>query len=263
MTLYFICFLVCLTGFWLLWPVSILKRDVSIVDFWWAPGFAALSWVAWAVSGVSLDGVTLLVLALVTVWGLRLGVTLSARRLREGAEDARYQEMRALREPGFWWKSFFIVFTLQAVVQFVVGSVLIATVSKGGMVGPIAAAGALVAIAGALIEARSEWELDRHKREVPHGGLLTTGLRAHVRYPSYSGEILFWSGIALIGLQAGVLWAPLNAVLVAAMLVKLSGVAILEDRFRRTRPGFAAYANAVPALVPRLLPRPATTPEAR
>ncbi|MEL7214542.1 MAG: DUF1295 domain-containing protein [Pseudomonadota bacterium] len=243
---------VALLGFWALWPVSIVRKDASIVDFWWAPGFAALAWAGWAMSDVALAGTSLLLLALVTAWGLRLGATLATRRLREGVEDPRYAEMRAAREPGFWWKSFFIVFTLQAIIQWIIATGLIAAVAAGAAPGPLAAFGALLAICGAGIEARSDFELDRFKRTEPHGGLLTTGLRAHVRYPSYAGEILFWVGLSTVAFDAGIWWAPLNAALVAALLLYLSGIPILEDRFTRTRPDFAAYRNRVPALIPRI-----------
>lgn len=250
--IYVLTFCVALFGFWLLWPLSILRHDVSIVDFWWAPGFTVMGWVGWYLSGQPLSGISALALALITAWGLRLGFTLSTRRIREGVEDPRYQEMRAIRGPGFWWKSFFIIFSLQAFVQCLIASGLIATIIAGGEIGLLAMIGAFIAVMGASIEARSDWELDRFRKTTPHGGMLTTGLRAIVRYPSYSGEILFWIGLSLIGLDAGVLWAPLKALLVTVMLIRLSGVALLDDRFQRTREGFSGYAKAVPALIPRL-----------
>ena len=243
---------VALLSFWALWPVSILRKDASIVDFWWAPGFAALAWAGWAMSGVPLAGTSLLLLALITAWALRLGSTLVIRRVREGVEDSRYAEMRAAREPGFWWKSFFMVFTLQAIIQWIIATGLIGAVAVGAAPGPLATFGALLAICGAAVEARSDFELDRFKQSHPHGGLLTTGLRAHVRYPSYAGEILFWAGLSIVAFDAGIWWAPFTAALMVALLLYLSGIPILEDRFKRTRPDFADYRDRVPALIPRI-----------
>ncbi|MEL6583842.1 MAG: DUF1295 domain-containing protein [Pseudomonadota bacterium] len=243
---------VALAGFWLLWPISVWRKDASIVDFWWAPGFVAIAWVVWAVHGAPLTGTVALTLALVSVWGLRLGYTLGLRRIREGVEDARYTEMREARDPGFWWKSFFIVFTLQPVIQFILATLIVAAVTTSGSLGPVAMIGAAIALIGVLIEARSDWELDKFRADTPHGGLLTTGLRSYVRYPSYSGEILFWVGLALVAIQAGIWWAPANALLVTLMLLRLSGVAMLDDRLKRTRPDFDRYRETVPALWPRI-----------
>jgi steroid 5-alpha reductase family enzyme len=248
-----IAFLIGMAGFWLLWPVSILRRDTSIVDFWWGPGFVAVIGAAWWMAGASFTGAGPLIVALVALWGLRLGVVLGARRLREGEEDPRYQDIRAAREPGFWWKSFFIVFTLQGVVQFVLASGAIAAVVYGAdAIGTLAAFGAIAALAGAVIEARSDYQLDVFKRTHPHGKLLTTGLRSIVRYPSYAAEILFWAGIAMIAVDAGIWWAPICTLLLVALLMWISGVAVLDQRLTDTRPEYAAYKARVPALIPRL-----------
>ena len=110
-------FALSLGVFLALWPVSVVLRDVSIVDAWWGPGFLAAALVAWP-GGT--DARTLLLLGLVGFWALRLGAVMIRRRLRHGAEDSRYQMIRKSWGPAFWWKSFFIVFLLQGVLQCVV-----------------------------------------------------------------------------------------------------------------------------------------------
>lgn len=249
----FISFVIGMAGFLVLWPISILRSDTSIVDFWWGPGFVAVIGSAWWLSGAEFSGAGPLIVGLIAIWGLRLGFVLGARRLREGEEDPRYQDIRKSREPGFWWKSLFIVFTLQGVIQFILSLGAIAAVTVGhNPLGALAAFGAIAAVVGAGIEARSDQQLDAFKRKHPHGKLLTTGLRAHVRYPSYAAEILFWSGIALIAVDAGIWWAPVCTIMLAAMLMWVSGVSILDSRLADTRADYAAYRARVPALIPRL-----------
>ena len=79
-----------------------------------------------------------------------------------------------------------------------------------------------------------------------------------MRYPSYAAEIVFWVSMSLVALGVGILWAPLSAVLVIALIRYVSGVAILEDRLSRTRDGFDAYRSRVPALVPVIRPTSGT-----
>lgn len=246
--------LLSLGGFLLLWPISILRRDCSIVDFWWGPGFGVMALALWFQAGQPGDAYTLAILLPLLFWSLRLGIQLGVRRISEGVEDARYQEMREARSPGWGWKSLFIVFVLQSVIQGVMAAGVLAgllaapTVTATGLTYALAA----VATAAAVLEMISDLQLDRYRRRVPHGGLLTTGLRAYVRYPSYTAEIVFWVALSLLAMAAGVWWAPISALIVTLLLRYVSGVTILEDRLSRTRPGFAAYQRSVPALWPRI-----------
>ncbi|MEL7414323.1 MAG: DUF1295 domain-containing protein [Pseudomonadota bacterium] len=256
MTDYLIVASLGMAGFLVLWPISLIRRDASIVDFWWGPGFAVMVATMWILSGASMDPHAQAIVALILVWGLRLGVVLGRRRIREGVEDGRYREMREFRGTSFWWKSLFMVFVLQGVLQVLLSLGALAAVRQpDAPVGPLMILGTMIALAGFTIEAISDRQLDKFRRDTPHGGLLTTGLRAIVRYPSYLGEVLFWWGIALIAVEIGVLWALLNAAAQTWILMRLSGVTILDRRLGETRPGHAEYRDRVPALVPNLRTR--------
>ncbi|NNU80817.1 DUF1295 domain-containing protein [Halovulum dunhuangense] len=249
--------LVSLGGFLALWPISLLRRDASIVDFWWGPGFGAMAVALWLSMGRPTDGMTLAILVPLLLWSARLGVHLGLRRIREGEEDARYQELRAAWQPGWAWKSLFVVFLLQSVLQGLTAMGVLAGLARAPGVAPSAGVYVLSALAilAAIVELISDLQLDRFRARVPHGGLLTTGLRGIVRYPSYSAEIAFWSLLSLLAVVAGVWWAPLSALLIFALLRYVSGVAVLEDRLARTRPDFESYRARVPALMPRLMQR--------
>lgn len=244
-------FCVSLAVFGLLWPVSLIKRDASVVDFWWGPGFAVMVCVAGALNW-PVAGVGLLMLGLVTVWGLRLGIVLGARRLREGGEDPRYADMRAAWGAAFWWKSLFIVFLLQGVLQFLVGlGALLTVAGPAAPVGALAGLGAGVAALGLWLETVSDREMDAYRRGGAVHGLFTGGLRAHVRHPSYLGEILFWWGLGLVALGAGVVWGLACAALMTLILIKVSGVVLMNERLAATRPGYGAYSATTPAVLPR------------
>ncbi len=250
-----LAWMVGLLGFLVLWPLSLLRRDASVVDFWWAPGIGAMALVAWFAAEGPRGPHAAVLLVLLVGWALRLGWVLAARRLREGAEDPRYTDLRRAWDPGFWWKSFFVVFLLQGILQGAVAAgALSALLAEARPFGPLGGIGVAVSLAGLVVEGIADRQLDRFRRQVPHGGLLSSGLRAHMRYPSYAGEIAAWGGIALIAVEAGVWWAPASWALLMVLLLKLSGVPILDTRLAATRPGYAAYRDAVPALLPRLGP---------
>ncbi|NIN74680.1 MAG: DUF1295 domain-containing protein, partial [Xanthomonadales bacterium] len=76
----------------LVWLASLVRRDASIIDIFWGPGFALLAWV-YAAWGDGWQPRKLLALALVTLWGARLAVHILWRARGKG-EDYRYREMR-------------------------------------------------------------------------------------------------------------------------------------------------------------------------
>lgn len=239
-----------LLAFTALWPISIYRRDVSIVDLVWGPGF----FLQLAIVGVMLDAISLhgwFLLILVGVWSARLGVVLCARRWREGHEDARYQTIRASWGTTFWWKSLFIVFVLQAILQWLVvlGPISGMTAPPSAL-GPLTWLGAAIAVAGLGLETLADRQLDTFKRTAPAGALMTTGLRAHVRHPNYAGEIVFWVGIAAICIDAGAWLGLISPILITVFLTKVSGAPLLDERLSESRPDYAAYRAEVPGFVP-------------
>lgn len=241
-----------LAGFLILWPISLLRRDASVVDFWWGPGQGVVALVAW-VSADMPGGVGALLCGCVVIWAVRLGLQLGRRRILEGKEDPRYTVLRNLWAPGFWWKSLFVVFLLQGLLQCLIALAPIAAMRAGDVpITPLALAGLAVWLVGMTLEIVADVQLDLYRRRHGHGTLMTTGLRAIVRYPHYLGEALVWSGIALMALAAGIWWAPLSAILVTLLIWKVSGVPFLDAHMNDTRPAFSAYAQRVPALLPRL-----------
>lgn len=251
-----------LGGFVALWPLSLAMRDASVVDAWWGPGAVAVLALVWALAGAPDHARAALLFGLVALWGLRLGLTLIRRRVEHGAEDSRYQAIRRSWGSSFWWKSLFIVFLLQGALQFVIVLAPVAgLLAPPAPLGALGLAGALVAAAGLMLEAQADRELDRFKARAQPGALLTTGLRAHVRHPAYTGEIAFWWGVFLIAAEAGAWWAVVSPLLLTFLLTKVSGAPMTGESLRQSKPGYAEWAARTPAFLPRLRRRETTPAE--
>lgn len=244
-----------LTAFGAFWPLSLRWRDASVVDFWWGPGFLAQAVLAVSLSDRAPSAVGWAILALITLWSLRLGWTLGRRRLAEGREDPRYTALRNAWAPGFWWKSLFLVFLLQGAIQWAAASGPVAAVLFAGAAPwPLTLGAGAIALGGLALEVRADWELDRFKRGAAPGTLCMGGLRAYLRYPNYLGEILFWAGVGAMGALGGVWVALIAPVLIALLLAKVSGAPMLEEHLSATRRDYAAYRAHVPAFLPRRTP---------
>lgn len=233
----------------LLWGVSVVRADASIVDAFWAPGFllAALAYVLR--TGASPRGI--LVTVLVGAWALRLGTHLLRRNLRHG-EDARYAAWRRRHGRRFWWVSLFTVFWLQAVILWIVSAPLLGAAVAGGTPGALWWFGAAVFLAGFLFE----WVADRQLRHFRAGGdgagrVLDTGLWAWSRHPNYFGNAVLWWGLWLIAADGGAWWTVFGPLTMTVLLLRVSGVTLLERDIEERRPAYAAYRRRTSAFVPR------------
>ena len=120
-------FLVVLIFLVLLWILSVIIKNASIIDPFWGTGFVILI-TYYIFDTQNLNPETQLLWILTTVWGLRLSFFLLKRNWGKG-EDYRYQQFRKdYGEKRYWWFSFFQVFLLQGVLMSIVALPLLGTV---------------------------------------------------------------------------------------------------------------------------------------
>ncbi len=194
----------------------------------------------------------LLLMVLVTVWGLRLGLHILARNWGK-PEDFRYQKWRDENGARWWWVSYFKVFVLQGILMWVISAPLLGAqyyVTFGGLTA-LDILGAAVWAVGFVFEAVGDWQLVRFKRDPANKGkLLTGGLWSLTRHPNYFGDAAQWWGYYLIALAAGGWWTIFSPLIMTGLLVKVSGVALLEKSLAQTKPGYEAYIKRTSAFVP-------------
>jgi steroid 5-alpha reductase family enzyme len=234
----------------LLWATSLRLRDASIVDPFWGAGFVLAAWVSHAVAGAG--GVRAwLALALVTAWGLRLSLHLLRRNAGHG-EDFRYAAMRQARGPRFWWVSLFTVFLLQGALLWAISLPLQAAITAAGRPpGVLEAAAVLPWAVGFLFEVLGDRQLARFKSDpASRGRVLDTGLWRYTRHPNYFGDALQWWAFGLLGLAAGAPWTLLSPALMTFLLLRVSGVALLEKDIAGRRPAYRDYVERTSAFFP-------------
>ncbi|RIL04530.1 MAG: hypothetical protein DCC71_13765 [Proteobacteria bacterium] len=236
-----------------LWLVSLVRRDASIVDLWWGPGFALLAAVAHALSPAPGARGALLV-ALTALWGLRLGIHLAWRNAGRG-EDPRYAAMRRRHGARFAEVSLATVFGLQAVLQWLVSlPVQIAQLLPGAApLGALDALGVLLFATGLFFEAVGDWQLARFKADPANAGrVMDRGLWRYTRHPNYFGDALVWWGLFAIAAATPWGWLTIaSPALMTFLLLRVSGVALLERSLHHTRPDYARYVATTSAFFPR------------
>jgi steroid 5-alpha reductase family enzyme len=231
------------------WMVSLRRDDVSIVDSLWSLMFLLVAGV-YAALAQPVGPRSTLVLVLVGAWALRLSAYITWRNHGQG-EDYRYQEIRRNNQPGFRYKSLYIVFGLQAVLAWIISLPLVAAISGPADLGWLDLAGVLLWAVGVFFEAVGDYQLARFKADPNNRGqVLDSGLWRYTRHPNYFGNFTLWWGFFLLAVAAGAPWTIVSPILMSLLLLKVSGVALLEKDIGERRPAYAAYIRRTNAFFP-------------
>lgn len=233
------------------WLVSLPRNDVSMVDSLWSLMFLLVAGVYFATSKDT-GPRALLVLAMVFVWAMRLSVYITVRNHGQ-PEDHRYQEIRANNQPGFKFKSLYIVFGFQALLALIISMPLVAAISGQSELGFLDLAGAVLWLVGVSFEALGDFQLARFRKDPANKDkVLDTGLWRYTRHPNYFGNFTLWWGFYLIAFSAGGWWTILSPLLMSFLLLKVSGVALLEKDITSRRPKYREYIDNTNAFIPGL-----------
>jgi steroid 5-alpha reductase family enzyme len=233
----------------LAWVICTARRNVGLVDVFWSL-FILVAALCFFSETAGHTKRALVVLALVSIWALRLAVYLLLRNWN-APEDHRYQAIRARNEPGFVWKSLYLVFALQAALAFIVSLPLYAAIASTQPLTWLDAIGASLAALGLLIETIADTQLAAFRdNPANRGRVLDSGLWRYSRHPNYFGEFCVWWGLFLLALSTGAWWAIVSPLLMSVLLLRVSGVTLLEKDISQRRPGYADYVARTNAFFP-------------
>ena len=234
----------------LLWLLSLVFKNASIVDIFWGIGFVIVTWLAFSL-GAGYIPRKQLVAVLVTIWGLRLALHIGIRNWGK-PEDFRYAKWRQENGPRWWWFSFLQVFLLQGVLMWIISAPLLAAQISGFpvIITPLDLIGVVLWVIGMVFETMGDLQLMLFKANPANKGkLLTTGVWRFTRHPNYFGEAALWWGYYIIALASGSWWTIFSPILMTYLLMKVSGVAMLE-RTMKIKPGYEEYMKKTNAFFP-------------
>jgi len=245
------------------WVASVIRQDASLVDRVWGAAFVVLGW-TYFIAGELRSTRSVLVVVLVTIWGLRLSGYITWRNWGHG-EDARYAAMRARRPVDFTRRSLVSVFLLQAVLAWLISVPLLAATAVGpqqASLGILDLVGVVLFALGLFFETVGDAQLARFLKDPTNRGkVLDSGLWRYTRHPNYFGDTVVWWAFLSFALAVGAWWATVGALLMTYLIVKVSGVALTDRRMGRggsAREGYAEYVARTNAFIPGPRRRPST-----
>jgi steroid 5-alpha reductase family enzyme len=238
-----------------MWIVSLILKNASIVDIFWGTGFAISAWVYHLLTPTPSGDLALrkwLLGILVTIWGLRLSFYILWRNWGK-PEDFRYRKWREENGKRWWWFSFFQVFLLQGFLMWVISAPLLAaqigaTPPRLGLFDVLAL---FLWLIGFFFEAVGDLQLARFKADPANKGrVLDRGVWRYTRHPNYFGDAAQWWAYYLLSLAAGGWWAIFGPIIMNLLLLRVSGVALLEKTLKETKPQYRAYIESTSAFIP-------------
>jgi steroid 5-alpha reductase family enzyme len=237
----------------LLWLLSLVLENSSIVDPFWGTGFVLANWVYFALTPDGFEGRKWLISLLVTIWGLRLSIYLLWRNWGKG-EDFRYQKFRQDAGAKYWWYSYFQTFLLQGILLWIISAPLLAanyaaTPDHLTLLDYLAVP---VWALGFFFEATGDLQMARFKANAANKGkVFDRGVWRYTRHPNYFGDATQWWAYYLVAAAAsGGFWTVFSPILMTLLLLRVSGVTLLEKTLTTTKPGYKEYVESTSAFIP-------------
>ena len=231
------------------WLISLKKNNVTHVDIMWSLFFVLNTIYFYMTFPPSLRSTFVVILVL--IWGLRLSTYLTIRNWNK-PEDARYLKIRQNNEPNFKYKSAYIIFGLQSVLAWIVGSILLIAIENNQPLTWLDILGFSLTLFGIAYESIADYQLMQFKNDIKNRGkLLQSGLWKFSRHPNYFGELLVWWGFFITTLATGNHLNLIAPLLMTFLILKFSGVTLLEANLIKKLDGYNNYKKKVNTLIPR------------
>ena len=237
---------------WLAFIPAALARTEHYYDLVGGITYVVTTIVAVILSS-DLDLRATLVAAMVMIWSLRLA-TFLFRRISKAGSDSRFDEIKT--QP----LRFLMAWTLQGLWVLLTAAAAWAVISGGTRepLGAVGMFGIAVWLAGFAIEVIADLQKSRFKADPGNKGkFIDVGLWAWSRHPNYFGEIVLWTGVAIIAVPVLVGWqwvTLISPVFVAFLLIRVSGIPMLEEKADQRWGGqddYEEYKRRTPVLVPK------------
>jgi len=240
-----------------LWYIGLRHENHSVLDVYWGFSFVIAGWMAFEMAGAD-SARARLVLALVTIWGARLGYHLFSRwaRIHGLGGDARYQDIKENRlgERGYWWKSLLLLNWPMALGMLLaqLNVVWVIISPQPAALGWLDYLAALLMAGAIILETMADLQLDAFKANPANEGkVLQSGVWAWSRHPNYFADFCCYWCVFLISLQVpGILWTVISPLVMSWLLIAWTGKSWMDGHMKSRRPGYADYVRRTSGFVP-------------
>jgi len=232
--------------------IAVIRKDNSLADIAWGGGFVLVAFLSFFLAHGYAEARQVLVTGLVTLWGARLAIYIFFRNKGRG-EDYRYAKWRKEWGRFFLLRSYFQVFMLQgALLLLIAFSAIYINLHPSRGLTIFDGFGLLIWITGFFFETTGDFQLFQFKKDPENRGkVMKYGLWKYTRHPNYFGEATMWWGIFIMAISVkGGLFTIISPIAITFLLLKVSGIPMLEKKLAESQPGYAKYQETTNAFFP-------------
>ena len=228
--------------------IAVAKKRNDVADIAWGLGYIFVCVFLFFTQQIT--PVSLLLFALVFIWGLRLSLHIYLRN-KNKKEDFRYKAWREQWGKNFYWRTYLQVFLLQGIFLWVIISPVIhAAFSKDGPLNLFTWVGIGIWFIGFYFQSVGDFQLSVFIKNKKKDDVLQTGLWKYSRHPNYFGEIMMWWGIFIITLPLkNSFYFIISPITISFLLLFVSGIPLMEKRYEGNK-NFEAYKRRTSVLFP-------------
>ena len=234
----------------LVFVASFLFRNSSIYDPYWSvfPIFAAFFWFL-EVGSAGNEIRNIILLSLVTLWGVRLTFNWARGWKGMNHQDWRYSKLEEDQGSLYWIVSFTGIHLFPTIVVFLGLIPLYYIFQDPSSIGIIDVVALMVTLSAIIIETMADEQLKNFLRSSK--GLMKNGIWSWSRHPNYFGEILFWIGLLLFLKDplAGENYWKISGVIAMSFLFNVISIPMMEKR-QINKEGYKQYQKQVSKLIP-------------
>ncbi|MAZ49020.1 MAG: steroid 5-alpha reductase [Halobacteriovoraceae bacterium] len=209
---------------------ALIRNDLSVVDIFWSLGF----WVMSITSYLLLERPSFfqtVLLAMVTIWALRLAGYLGWRLLSHGVEDQRYTNMRKDWKGSLALNAYLRVYLLQFGLQSLIGVPLYFYFQSDQeyVLSANHFLGLAFFIYGFIFQSWGDFGLAKFKSKPENQGeIYTEGAWKYSQHPNYFGEASMWVGFFIFTMNVSPWWTAIGPMTIIFFLLKVSGIPLLK-----------------------------------
>lgn len=220
------------------------------MDIFWGIGFIFVSIIYSFLSGFVFSLSSLIFICLLYLWGVRLALFIGFRNAGK-PEDARYAKWRRENGTRWWWVSYLKVFLLQGLIMWFVSVVVLLGATGSISIGICMISGMVLFMIGFFFEAVGDEQMRRFKKDpINRGKVMDRGLWGLTRHPNYFGETVMWWAFFIMSLESGLWYGIISPLIMTFLLLRVSGVTMLDAILVTTKPGYEKYVRSVNAFFP-------------
>jgi steroid 5-alpha reductase family enzyme len=230
--------------------IAQLKKDNSIVDIAWGPGFFLITLLQILIKD-SHEIKDFFLTGMIFIWASRLSIHIYLRSKGKG-EDFRYAQWRKDWGSKAFINAFVRVFMLQGIIMlFISLPIMIIFYNKFTSLSSFNIIGIFIFIIGFVFESIGDFQLYRFKNNSDNKGkIIKSGLWKITRHPNYFGEAVLWWGIGIYTIGMDLFYIALIGPLMLNLLILfVSGVPLLEKKYEGN-PEWEDYKKITPAFIP-------------